>query len=99
MPTPLRRPSSRVWGGLCQVLLLDGVVAGFVLALLAVAPARGQQMEDPPAEVARVSVLAGNVSVEPASVDQFSAAMVNDPLTSGDRIYTDAGANAELETG
>jgi hypothetical protein len=64
-----------------------------------VVPARGQQEGDPPAEVARVSVLAGNVSVEPASVDQFSAAVVNDPLTTGDRLYTDVGANAELETG
>jgi hypothetical protein len=40
----------------------------------------------------------GNVSVEPASVDQFSQAEVNYPLTTGDRLYTDAGANAELET-
>ena len=53
---------------------------------------------DPPSQVARISVLMGNVSVEPASVDQFSAAEVNYPLTTGDRLYTDAGANAELET-
>jgi hypothetical protein len=94
MPTPLRRWSSRVWGGLCQVLL-----PGVVLAVLMVVPARGQQEGDPPAEVARVGVLVGNVSVEPASVDQFSAAQVNDPLTTGDRIYTDVGGNAELATG
>ena len=93
MPTPLRRWSSRVWGGLCQVLL-----PGVVLAMVVV-PARGQQEGDPPAEVARVSVLVGNVSAEPASVDQFSVAQVNDPLTTGDRLYTDVGANAELETG
>ncbi len=58
-----------------------------------------QQEGDPPAEVARVSVMLGNVSVEPASVDQFSAAVVNDALTTGDRLYTDVGANTELETG
>jgi hypothetical protein len=74
------------------------LLPGVVLALLAVGPARAQE-GDPPAEVARVNVLAGNVSVEPASVDQFRAAVVNDPLTTGDRLYTDAGANAELETG
>ena len=62
-------------------------------------PALAQQDEDPPAEVARVSVLLGNVSVEPASVDQFSAAEVNDPLTTGDRIFADVGANSELQTG
>jgi hypothetical protein len=54
---------------------------------------------DPPSQVARLGVLFGNVSVEPASVDQFSAAEVNYPLTTGDRIYADTGANAELQTG
>jgi hypothetical protein len=54
---------------------------------------------DPPGRVARVSVLLGNVSVEPASVNQFSAAEANLPLTTGDRIYADQAANAELQTG
>jgi hypothetical protein len=53
---------------------------------------------DPPSQVARISVLVGNVSIEPASVDQFSAAEANYPLTTGDRIYSDVGATAELET-
>jgi len=69
------------------------------MAVMTVMQAHGQQAGDPPAEVARVSVLLGNVSVEPASVDQFSAAIVNDALTTGDRLYIDVGANAELETG
>lgn len=54
---------------------------------------------DPPTRVARIGVLLGNVSVEPASVDQFSAAELNYPMTTGDRIYAAAGANAELQTG
>jgi hypothetical protein len=54
---------------------------------------------DPPGRVARVSVLLGNVSVEPASVNQFSAAESNYPMTTGDRIYADQAANAELQTG
>jgi hypothetical protein len=53
---------------------------------------------DPPSQVARISVLAGNVSVEPASVNQFSAAEANYPLTTGDRLYADVGSNAELQT-
>jgi hypothetical protein len=57
-----------------------------------------QQQVDPPSQVARISLAVGNVSVEPASVDQFSVAETNYPLTTGDRIYADAGANAELET-
>jgi hypothetical protein len=73
--------------------------SGLAMAAVATVPARAQQEGDPPVEVARVSVLLGNVSVEPASVDPFSAAVVNDALTTGDRLYTDVGANAELETG
>ena len=60
--------------------------------------AQGQQAGDPPSQVARISVVVGDVSVEPASVNQFSAAEVNLPLTTGDRVYADVGANAELET-
>ncbi|MGA7158157.1 MAG: DUF6600 domain-containing protein, partial [Acidobacteriaceae bacterium] len=79
----------------------ESLLAIAVLAVAALAaPVQAQQPEgDPPAEVARLSVMLGNVSVEPASVDQFSAAQVNDPLTTGDRVYADVGANAELETG
>ncbi len=53
---------------------------------------------DPPNRVARVSLLQGNVSLEPAGVDQFSAAEINYPLTSGDRIYADNAALSELQT-
>jgi len=101
--TPLRRGSSRVLRGVWRVGLLG--VAVLVMGALvgwaqAPVPVPTQQAQgDPPAEVARVSSMLGNVSLEPASVDQFSAAQVNDVLTSGDRVYADAGANAELETG
>ena len=83
----------------CMILRTLSDVLLFGVALLAGTSAHAQEAGDPPTEVARVSVLLGNVSVEPASVDQFSAAIVNDALTTGDRIYTDTGANAELETG
>ena len=55
--------------------------------------------QDPPSVVARLSVLNGNVSLQPASVNDFSPANLNYPLTTGDRLYTDNGAQAELETG
>jgi hypothetical protein len=94
MFTPRRRRSGSMLAGFCQALL-----PGVAIALLAGVPVHAQEEGDPPAEVARVSVMVGNVSMEPASVDQFSAAVVNDALTTGDRLYTDVGANAELETG
>ena len=38
---------------------------------------------DPPTQVGRLSVAQGNVSVEPASVNQFSPAEVNYPAHDG----------------
>ena len=58
-----------------------------------------QPSADPPTQVGRLSVAQGNVSVEPASVNQFSPAEVNYPLTTGDRLWTDYSALAEVEAG
>lgn len=54
---------------------------------------------DPPSRVVRLSVAQGTVSVEPASVDQFSPAEVNAPLTTGDRVWTGGDSLAELQAG
>src|SRR5580693_3193179 len=94
VPTPLRKGSNQVLRGVWRIGLLGVAVVVGAMGAWAQAPVQAQG--DPPAEVARISLMQGNVSVEPASVDQFSAAQVNDVLTSGDRVYADAGANAEL---
>ncbi len=54
---------------------------------------------DPPSRVVRLSVAQGTVSVEPASVDEFSPAEVNAPLTTGDRVWTGGDSLAELQAG
>lgn len=54
---------------------------------------------DPPGRVARLSYITGNVSFEPSGEEQWSQASVNYPLTTGDRLYTDREARAEMETG
>src|SRR5579875_1024167 len=54
---------------------------------------------DPPGLVARLSYLQGNVSAQGAAAHDFSAAELNQVLTSGDRLYTDNTAEAELEVG
>jgi len=54
---------------------------------------------DPPTQVARLSVLTGTVSYEPASANDFAPAEVNYPLTTGDRLYTDTGSTSEVQTG
>jgi hypothetical protein len=54
---------------------------------------------DPPAVAARLSYAQGAVSLQPAGVDQWTAAVVNRPITSGDRLWTDQGSRAELQLG
>ena len=62
-------------------------------------PTQVSPTADPPSRVARLSFAQGNVSVEPASVNEFSPAEVNYPLTTGDRVWSDNGALGELEAG
>lgn len=57
------------------------------------------QNGNPPGVAARISELQGNVSIEPSGQDQWTQASLNYTMTTGDRIYTDQGANAELEVG
>lgn len=52
--------------------------------------------DNPPSRVARVSYLKGRVSFQPAGQDQWSEATINFTVTTGDRLYTDKGARAEL---
>ena len=52
--------------------------------------------QDPPSRVARLNWLIGNVSFQPSGVDDWTAATLNYPLTTGDQLYADAGARAEI---
>ncbi len=52
--------------------------------------------EDPPARVARLNYMTGNVSMEPAGVDDWAPAAINRPFTTGDYLYTDQDSQAEL---
>ena len=54
---------------------------------------------DPPSRVARLNWFNGNVSFQAATVDEWSPAALNYPLSTGDHIYTDAGSRAEMRTG
>jgi len=54
---------------------------------------------DPPARVARLSVAEGKVSFQPSGETAWSEAVVNRPVTTGDRVYADQGSRAELEVG
>ncbi len=76
------------------------VLISFFLFTLSIAlPLVGQDSGDPPGRVARLSYMEGAVSFEPSGESDWSQASLNYPLTTGDRLWTDKGARAELETG
>lgn len=55
---------------------------------------------DPPGRVARLSYLQGAVSVEPAGQQDWVGAELNRPLTTSDKLWSDApGSRAELDMG
>src|SRR5579863_5098471 len=59
----------------------------------------GQQATDPPSRVARLSYLDGPVSFRPGNLDEWTVATLNQPLTNGDRLWSDKEAFAELHIG
>jgi hypothetical protein len=71
--------------------------------LLAVALAIPQRAladdDDPPSRVARLSYIHGAVSFQPAGTDDWVSAVVNRPVTTADKLWTDNDARAELHIG
>src|SRR5437763_1014958 len=70
------------------------------LAVFFFAPQRAAADEDdPPSRVARLAYANGNVSFNPAGTDDWVTAVVNRPMTTGDKLWADDGARAELHLG
>jgi hypothetical protein len=55
--------------------------------------------QDPPSRVARLNMISGPVSFQPAGLDTWANATMNYPLTTGDHLYADMGARAEMHIG
>ena len=68
------------------------------LLVAAVAPAMADA-GDPPSRVARLSYQSGTVSFRPGTVEEWTAASLNYPLTTGDHLWADAGAQVEMHVG
>ncbi|APW40598.1 hypothetical protein RD110_09875 [Rhodoferax koreense] len=66
--------------------------------LLGVAGASAQDI-DPPGRVARLNLLQGTVSQLVAGDNNWNAAEINRPLTTGDRLHAEPGARLELHSG
>src|ERR1035437_5117023 len=54
---------------------------------------------DPPGRVARLRYLEGSVSFQPAGETDWTAAVTNRPMTTGDQLWADAGSRAEVQIG
>ncbi|MET0499598.1 MAG: DUF6600 domain-containing protein [Steroidobacteraceae bacterium] len=65
-----------------------------------VEPSRAESSgKDAPSRVARLSLTQGEVSLAPAGSDEWADAVLNRPLTSGDRVWVDRDARAEFQVG
>jgi hypothetical protein len=62
-------------------------------------PAGQVAQADVPGRAARLSLVTGTVSFQPGSVEDWVPATLNRPLTTGDRLWTEAGARAEVHLG
>ena len=78
--------------------VLIGTAAALLLGSLATVKAQYQE-QDPSSRVLRASYLQGEVSFRPGTVDDWTSATLNYPLSSGDHLWTDVNARAELHVG
>jgi hypothetical protein len=70
-----------------------------IVAGVAVLAFSGWASADPPSRVARLGYMTGAVSFSPAGENDWVQATINRPLTTGDRLWADAGARAEIQVG
>jgi hypothetical protein len=81
-------------------LLLAGLLLLQVLPKLAAQDADDQAPDqDPPGRVARLNYSVGSVSMQPGGEGDWVQAVANRPLTTGDNIWADKDARAELHIG
>ena len=59
----------------------------------------GTPNNDPPARVARIQYISGEVSLQPGGVNDWVAANLNRPLTTSDRVWADKDSRVELNVG
>ncbi len=82
-----------------NLLRFPAVIAPALLLVLWPAQRPDDRDGDPPGRVARLSYITGSVSFRPGDVDDWTDATVNYPLRTGDHLWTDADARAEISLG
>src|SRR5260370_19604713 len=89
MPTPTK----------AVTCALPSWCAVFLAAISLPQRATAADNDDPPGRVARLSYLRGSVSFQPAGESEWVTAAINRPMTTGDKLWTDADSQAELHIG
>ncbi len=86
--------------GMAQRIVRRGLVPAVLLfATARLLAAQAQDADDPPTRVARISALGGTVSLQASGATDWSTASLNYSMTTGDRLFTDAGSRAEVQIG
>ncbi|MGC2197166.1 MAG: DUF6600 domain-containing protein, partial [Terriglobales bacterium] len=76
------------------------IFTNLLLALLVSSAALSALADsDPPARAVRLKYISGAVSIQPGGVNDWVEGVVNRPLTTSDRVWTDKEARAELNLG
>ena len=78
---------------------LRALLATGLVMCLALFVHSAHAQNDPPGRVARLSEVNGQVWLLSADSDEWVSAVRNQPVTTGDRLATEAGARAELQVG
>jgi len=94
--------SGHARGMLGAIALAAALTVGMSMPIAAQQMPTGDQsaqVVDPPMRAGRLSYLEGSVSLQPAGVDDWNAAPLNQPLTVGDALWSDTGSRAEMDLG
>ena len=75
------------------------IAAALGAILLLAPPLAAQSFADPPGRVGRLSYIDGTVSLHAPDQDQWSEAVVNYPVTTGDGFWTQPQSRAEIQVG
>ena len=70
-----------------------------LVAVFALPQSAISQSDDPPTRVARLNWLSGDVSFQPAGLEEWSSATLNYPLSTSDHLFTGDKSRVELHIG
>jgi DNA segregation ATPase FtsK/SpoIIIE-like protein len=74
------------------------LLLGLLIASVIIAPATSMaDTDDPPTRVARLAYLEGSISFQPGGTNEWVAAPLNRPITTGDKVWSDQDSRAELQ--